>query len=69
MYENPIVDEVHRIREQLLAEHNGDLRALMQDIRRRTDAAARAGQKIYSPPPRTPQKPRSVRANKAFPTP
>ncbi|HWB53243.1 MAG TPA: hypothetical protein VG722_03590 [Tepidisphaeraceae bacterium] len=52
MYSNPIVDEVHRIREQMLAEYGGDLRALMKDIQRRTEEAARAGHPIYSPPPR-----------------
>jgi hypothetical protein len=52
MYENPIVDEVHRIREEWLAQYNGDLRALMQDVRRRTEEAGRAGHPIYSPPKR-----------------
>ncbi|HEY1684811.1 MAG TPA: hypothetical protein VGG19_08615 [Tepidisphaeraceae bacterium] len=52
MYENPIVDEVHRIREKLLAEYNGDLRALIEDARRRTEEARRAGHPIYSPPKR-----------------
>jgi hypothetical protein len=62
MYENPIVDEVHRIREQLLAEYKGDLRALMRDIQRRTEEAARAGRKVYSPPFR---KPTNTQANKS----
>ena len=53
MYENPIVDEVHRIREELLAEYNGDLHALINDARRRTEEAARAGKKIYTPPVRS----------------
>jgi len=52
MYDNPIVDEVHRIRQQMLEEYGGDLHALIRDSRARTEAAARAGQKIYSPPPR-----------------
>jgi hypothetical protein len=38
---NPIVEEVHRIREQMLAEYGGDLRALLKDARRRTEEAAR----------------------------
>jgi hypothetical protein len=49
MFENPIVDEVHRIREQMLAEYAGDLHALIRDARRRTEEAERAGQKVYSP--------------------
>ena len=52
MYNNPIVDEVHRIRQEILEEYHGDLHAFIRDIRARTEAAARAGQKIYSPPPR-----------------
>lgn len=52
MFNNPIVDEVHRIRQQMLEEYGGDLHALIRDSRARTEAAARAGQKIYSPPPR-----------------
>jgi hypothetical protein len=52
MYENPIVDEVHRIREKLLAEYGGDLRALIEDSRRRTEEAGRTGHPIYSPPKR-----------------
>ena len=50
MFENPIVDEVHRIREQILAEYNGDLHALIRDARRHTEEAALAGRKVYSPP-------------------
>jgi hypothetical protein len=52
MYSNPIVDEVHRIREQLLAEYGGNLRALIADARRKTEEAARAGRAVYTPPPR-----------------
>ena len=33
MIENPIVDEVHRIREQWLAKHNGDLHALILEAK------------------------------------
>jgi len=68
MYENPIVDEVHRIREQMLAEYNGDLRALIGDARRRTEEAARAGKKVYSPPPRNPKQVDEVQAEKRIPT-
>ena len=51
MIDNPIVDEIHRIRAQLLAEYGGDLGALIKDMQRRTEEAARAGQTIYSPTP------------------
>jgi len=52
MTDNPIVDEVHRIREQMLAAHGGDLRALIANAQCRTEEAARAGHKILSPPQR-----------------
>jgi hypothetical protein len=37
MTENPIVEEIHRIRKEILAEFNGDLDALMKDAQRRTE--------------------------------
>ena len=55
MIDDPIVEEVHRIREQMLARWGGDLRALMIDAQRRTEEAGRAGRKLVSLPPRTPQ--------------
>jgi len=51
MFDNPIVDEVHRIREQMLAEYDSDIHALIRDSRLRTEEAARAGRKVSSPPP------------------
>lgn len=35
MYEDPIVEEVHRVREALLAEYGGDADALMEACNRR----------------------------------
>jgi hypothetical protein len=35
MWEDPIVAEVHRIREKLAAEHNFDLKAYFADVRER----------------------------------
>lgn len=35
MIDDPIVEEVHRIRERLLAERGGDLDTLMERIRQR----------------------------------
>jgi len=52
MHDNPIVDEVHRTREKLLAQFGGDLHALIEDARRKTEEAARAGAKLYTPPSR-----------------
>ena len=52
MSEDPIVEEIHRIREKMLAEYNGDLRALFNAMKARTEEAARAGEPVYAPPPR-----------------
>jgi len=38
MWEDPIVTEVHRIREQLAAEHNFDIAAFFADVRARQEA-------------------------------
>jgi hypothetical protein len=53
--ENPIIDEIRRVREELLKEFGGDLRALAKDTQRRTEEAARTGHKVVSLPPRRPE--------------
>jgi hypothetical protein len=53
MSDNPIVDEVHRIRQEILAEYGGDIGALMKDMQRKTEEAARAGRKVVACPPRS----------------
>jgi hypothetical protein len=35
MWEDPIVEEVHRIREKLAAEHGFDVKAIFADLRKR----------------------------------
>ena len=55
MTDDPIVEEVHRIREQLLADYKGDLRALIKDARQRTEEARSAGHMVISPPARHPR--------------
>jgi hypothetical protein len=55
MSENAIVEEVHRIREEMLAEHGGDLKALIESMRQKTDEAARAGRQVVTLPPRPAQ--------------
>lgn len=55
MTDNPIVEEVHRIRQELLAQFGGDLRALLKDAQRRTEQAAQAGRKVVTLRPRAPQ--------------
>jgi hypothetical protein len=55
MMNNPIVDEVHRVREQLLAKFGGDLHALARDLQRRTEEARAAGKTVVARPPRSPR--------------
>jgi hypothetical protein len=51
MNDNPIVEEVHRIREEMLAQYGGDLHALVKAIQRREEDAARSGRRTVAPPP------------------
>jgi hypothetical protein len=51
MTRDPIVEEVHRAREVLLARFNGDLHALVQDVRRRE---ADSGRRVVHLQPRPP---------------
>jgi hypothetical protein len=55
MMNNPIVDEVHHVREELLAKFGGDLHALAEDIQRRTEEARAAGKNVVARPPRLPR--------------
>lgn len=57
MTDDPIVEEVHQVREQMLAQYGGDLRALLRDAQRRTSAAAEAGRKVVLGGARVPQRP------------
>jgi hypothetical protein len=52
---DPIVDEVHRIREQILAEYGGNLHAMVKDAQRQTEDARRAGRKVVALAPRRPK--------------
>ena len=47
--EDPIVQEVRQAREEIFAGYNYDLGAFLKDMQRRTEEAARAGQKVGSP--------------------
>ena len=60
MIENPIVDEVHRIREEMLAEYGGDLKALTQAMREQTEADAKAGRPVVTLAPRPAVQPQVV---------
>jgi hypothetical protein len=55
MNDDPIVDEVHRIRQQLLDEFDGDIDALMDEANRRLLDGEFGPRKIVSFPPRRPK--------------
>lgn len=65
MTNNPIVDEVHRIRQEILARFNDDLGAYVQYLQRRTEEAARAGRTVRNVPPHQPKHPSDPAARKA----
>jgi hypothetical protein len=50
MTSNPILDEIHATRQELLAEHNGDLHAYVEAARKR---AITSGRQIVQPKQRT----------------
>ena len=50
MTTNPILDEIHATRQELLAEHNGDLHAYVEAARKR---AMESGRPIVQPKQRT----------------
>lgn len=55
MNDDPIVAEVHRVRQQLLDEFGGDVDALMDEANRRLLSGEFGPRKIVSFPPRRPQ--------------
>jgi hypothetical protein len=57
MIENPIVEEIHRIREQMLAEYGGDLHAMTRDSHRKTAELAKSGRVVVTRSPRPVQQP------------
>jgi hypothetical protein len=54
MYVDPIVAEVHRIRQELLDEFGGDVDALLDDMDRRALAGEYGDVKIVRYPPKRP---------------
>ena len=55
MNDNPIVEEVHRIREEMLARYGGDLHALVKDMQRREQESAGSGRRVMVPPEHPPE--------------
>ncbi len=49
MWQDPIVEEIHRIREKHAKKFNYDLHAICEDIRKKQ---AQSGHKVVSRPPR-----------------
>ncbi|TWT85827.1 hypothetical protein Pla123a_06340 [Posidoniimonas polymericola] len=47
MTSNPIIDELHRVRSELLAESGGTLKGLVADLQKRQQAS---GREILLPP-------------------
>lgn len=50
MEPDPIVEEIHRVREAIAARFNNDLGALCEDARVKAEQAAKAGWAVYKPP-------------------
>jgi hypothetical protein len=61
MNDDPIVDEVHRVREEMLAEFNGDFEALVKNFQKRTAESAAAGRRVVALPPRPAGQPALVK--------
>jgi hypothetical protein len=55
MWKDPIVEEIHRIREELAAKFNYDMHAICEDLRRRQQDGAR--EVVTLPPRRIDSKP------------
>jgi len=55
MYRDPIVEEVHRIRQELLDEFDGDIDALADDTNRRLLNGEFGDVKIVRYPPKRPK--------------
>jgi hypothetical protein len=55
---DPVVEEVRRVREQIYAGYNYDLKAMCEDLQRRTEEAAKAGRRVIHTPLRGQSSPR-----------
>ncbi len=51
MWKDPIVEEIRKFREQYASQHNHDVDAIFEDMKRRE---AESGEKLVSYPPRRP---------------
>lgn len=48
--ENPIIEEIRLVREQMLAEHDGDLGSLVRELQRLSEDRTRLAQSPGNPP-------------------
>jgi hypothetical protein len=53
MWEDPIVEETRKLREEYLAEFDHDLEALVRDLKQKEQ---QSGRKVVSLPPRKPER-------------
>jgi hypothetical protein len=61
--DNPIIEEIREIREQMLAEHGGNMSAYLASLRRRTQELTDGGRIVVTRSPRPvrqPQQPRKA---------
>jgi hypothetical protein len=62
MWNDPIVEEVRRTREEYAARFNHDLEAIFRDLQDQQEQARREGWEVVSLPPRRPEHPASTAA-------
>jgi hypothetical protein len=60
MFEDPIVEEVRRVRQEYAKQFNYDLRAMAADLRKQEQQHS---ERLVSFPPKSPRKRRSARAS------
>lgn len=61
MKNDPIVAEVRKLREEYFAQFDYDLKAMFDDLRRKTEKSKREGRCVAAPPPRRSNAGRSSR--------
>jgi hypothetical protein len=52
MKNDPIVAEVRKLRQEYFAQFDYDLKAMFEDLRRKTEQSKREGRRVAAPPPR-----------------
>ena len=49
--EDEVIDEIHRVRAELLAEHEGSLQSLVKELQAKQEASGRKVVERLNPPP------------------